>query len=392
MNTTAVRERFTAPPSLRSAWLMSRACRPGSESPMSPSISALGTRAATESITTTSTAPERTRISVISSPCSPVSGWETSRLSMSTPSFLAYSTSSACSASMYARAPPCRCAFATTCSASVVLPLDSGPKISVTRPRGMPPMPIAASRLIAPVGTTSTRTRGASAPMRMIEPLPQVFSICVMARFSALRRSSESFGTAGGVSRFSAIRILDMVAGLLVRPEYIPKPDLPPAGTKRVFQVLQLIVLQPDAVEAVDVPGLPMPVDPAPGDLHHLTPLLTRHRLERRPEPLPAPHLHFEEHDQSAAAGDEVDFGAPHPEAVRHDVPPLRLQVGDRLLLTGEAIVVPLVRPRRGVAAQTASHACELTARRRSVVTNRAHDPPFFMRHRDVRHQTSAEV
>src|SRR6266496_3168733 len=371
MKTTAVCERLIAPASFRNAWLMSRAWRPGSESPISPSISAFGTRAATESTTTTSTAPDRTRISVISSACSPVSGWETSRLSMSTPSFFAYSTSSACSASMYAAAPPRRWALPTTCSASVVLPLDSGPKISVTRPRGMPPMPIAASRLIAPVGTTSTRTRGASAPMRMIEPLPQVFSICVMARFSALRRSSESLGTEGGVSRFSAgIRILDMVAGLLVRPEYIPKPDLPPAGTKRVFQMLQLVVLQPDAVEAVDVPGLPMPVDPAPGDLHHLAPLLTRHRLERRPEPLPAPHLHFEERDQPAAAGDEVDFGAPHPEAVGHDVPPLRLQVGDRLLLTGEAILVALVRPRRGVAAQTASHGRKLTARPPGVVTN----------------------
>ena len=34
--------------SLRSAWLIRRACRPGSESPISPSSSARGTRAATE--------------------------------------------------------------------------------------------------------------------------------------------------------------------------------------------------------------------------------------------------------------------------------------------------------------------------------------------------------
>jgi hypothetical protein len=58
-------------------------------SPISPSISAFGTSAATESITTRSTAPERTRISTISRACSPVSGWETSRFSTSTPSFLA---------------------------------------------------------------------------------------------------------------------------------------------------------------------------------------------------------------------------------------------------------------------------------------------------------------
>ena len=62
---------------------------------------------------------------------------------MSTPSFLAYSASSACSASMNAAMPPARCASAMTCSASVVLPDDSGPKTSTTRPRGKPPMPMA---------------------------------------------------------------------------------------------------------------------------------------------------------------------------------------------------------------------------------------------------------
>ena len=77
--------RFSVPASLRSAWLISRACRPTWVSPISPSISAFGVSAATESIATTSSAPERMRSSVISSACSPVSGWETRRLSMSTP-------------------------------------------------------------------------------------------------------------------------------------------------------------------------------------------------------------------------------------------------------------------------------------------------------------------
>jgi hypothetical protein len=57
------------------------------------------------------------------------------------------------------------------------------------RPRGMPPTPIAASRLIAPVGIDSTFTFW-SAPMRMIDPLPQFFSICAMASPSAFFRSS----------------------------------------------------------------------------------------------------------------------------------------------------------------------------------------------------------
>ena len=85
MNTTAVFDRAMPPVNLRSAWLISRACRPMCESPMSPSISAFGTSAATESMTTTSTAPERTRISQISSACSPVSGCEISSASTSTP-------------------------------------------------------------------------------------------------------------------------------------------------------------------------------------------------------------------------------------------------------------------------------------------------------------------
>ena len=65
-----------APVSLRRACDIRRACRPTWESPISPSISARGTSAATESITTTSTAPVRTSVSAISSACSPVSGWE----------------------------------------------------------------------------------------------------------------------------------------------------------------------------------------------------------------------------------------------------------------------------------------------------------------------------
>ena len=49
-----------APVSFRMAWLISLAWRPTCESPISPSISARGIRAATESMTTTSTAFDRT--------------------------------------------------------------------------------------------------------------------------------------------------------------------------------------------------------------------------------------------------------------------------------------------------------------------------------------------
>ncbi|MNY52808.1 hypothetical protein D3C86_1885150 [compost metagenome] len=74
---------------LRNAWLMSRAWRPTWESPISPSISARGTRAATESMTTMSSEPEPTNMSMISRACSPVSGWETRSASVSTPSLAA---------------------------------------------------------------------------------------------------------------------------------------------------------------------------------------------------------------------------------------------------------------------------------------------------------------
>ena len=87
-------------------------------SPISPSISACGARAATESTTTTSIAPERTSASVISSACSPVSGWETSMRVDVHAERLRHSTgSSACSASIKATSPPHLLRLARRCAA-----------------------------------------------------------------------------------------------------------------------------------------------------------------------------------------------------------------------------------------------------------------------------------
>ena len=69
--------------SFRNACDINRACKAHLESPMSPSISAFGVKAATESITIISIAPERINESVISSACSPLSGWEIKRFSIS---------------------------------------------------------------------------------------------------------------------------------------------------------------------------------------------------------------------------------------------------------------------------------------------------------------------
>ena len=71
--------------SLRRALLIRRACMPTALSPISPSISARGVRAATLSTTRMSMAPERIRLSAISRACSPLSGWLISRFSVSTP-------------------------------------------------------------------------------------------------------------------------------------------------------------------------------------------------------------------------------------------------------------------------------------------------------------------
>ena len=74
MKISSVLEFLRLPASLRIAWLIIRAAKPTCESPISPSISAFGVNAATESTTITSTAPERDNASQISSACSPVSG------------------------------------------------------------------------------------------------------------------------------------------------------------------------------------------------------------------------------------------------------------------------------------------------------------------------------
>ena len=162
---------LTTPASFLSAWLIRRATTPTLLSPISPSSSLRGSSAATESMTTTSSAPERTSCSVISSACSPVSGWEMSSSSMLTPRARAYAGSSACSTSMYAASPPFFCALATMCSARVVLPQLSGPYISTMRPRGTPPMPSARSSESEPVEMASTFT-GMSSPRRIMAPLP----------------------------------------------------------------------------------------------------------------------------------------------------------------------------------------------------------------------------
>ena len=157
--------------SLRSAALINRACAPTVASPISPSSSALVTRAATESSTITSSELDRMSVSQMRSASSPELGCETSKSSRSTPSLRAYCGSSACSTSIKAARPPRLCACAITVSVSVVFPDPSGPKTSTTLPRGNPPTPSARSIRMLPVGITSMSTI-LSSPRRMIAPSP----------------------------------------------------------------------------------------------------------------------------------------------------------------------------------------------------------------------------
>src|SRR5437899_7396536 len=244
--------------------------------------------------------------------------------------------------------------------ASVVLPLDSSPKISLTRPRGIPPIPMAASRLIAPVEMPLTRTCGASAPIRMMEPLPQVFSICVMARLSALRRSSEIL--VGCWVGWCAMIDLDMGGeppGM--RPEYIPKPISPPSRTEGVLQVLYLVVNNADTVKAIDVGLAPKPIHPDARHLHDLSPFPSRHRFERTAQPLSAADLHFDEGDETTAPGDEIDLDSTKPKPMRHDFPATALKIANRLFFTGQPSPIARVNPIRRIAVNPARHGDKLS-------------------------------
>ena len=71
VNRHSVWVRLSVPASLRIAWDIIRAWSPTDWSPIWPSSSERGVRAATESTATTSTAPERISVSTISRACSP---------------------------------------------------------------------------------------------------------------------------------------------------------------------------------------------------------------------------------------------------------------------------------------------------------------------------------
>src|SRR6056297_133674 len=91
---------------------------------------------------------------------------------------------------MNAAVPPAFWASAMMCRAWVVFPEDSGPKISMTRPRGIPPMPRAISRLMEPVDMVAMDW-WASSDRRMTAPCPNLRSMEVRAVSRASLRNSS---------------------------------------------------------------------------------------------------------------------------------------------------------------------------------------------------------
>ncbi|EKD22892.1 MAG: hypothetical protein ACD_83C00205G0001 [uncultured bacterium] len=77
--------------------------------------------------------------------------------------------------------------------AKLVFPEDSGPNISIMRPLGTPP-PKARSSEMMPVGIIST-LETLSAPILIIAPLPNCFSIDCKAILKASFRPSPSLIT-----------------------------------------------------------------------------------------------------------------------------------------------------------------------------------------------------
>ncbi|MNN36153.1 hypothetical protein D3C81_1500370 [compost metagenome] len=77
----------------------------------------------------------------------------------------------------------------------MVLPEDSGPNTSITRPTGRPPMPSAMSSPSEPVETLSISFTKPPLPSFITEPLPKARSICAIAASRARCFSPSSLPT-----------------------------------------------------------------------------------------------------------------------------------------------------------------------------------------------------
>jgi len=254
---------------------------------------------------------------------------------MFTPSFLAYSTSSRARRRCRPRPrpgaapPPPRAGRG--CLAARFRPEDLGHP-----PRGMPPTPMAASRLMAPVGIASTRTR-VSAAHPHDRALPQVF---FDLRNGEVERPCGVVGSCWSLAFRLPWCSSTWYGPLSMRPEYTPKPAQRQAGAEGVFQVLELAVAQADGVEAVDVAGLPeavhQPGRPAPAPAA-FSPVIASMGAARTRRPSA---LHFHERHHAAAPRHDVDLDPPILKRWATTVHPWVRRYCDRLLFSREPALV----------------------------------------------------
>src|ERR1700710_1268623 len=111
---------------------------------------------------------------------------------------------------MKAQTPPRAWAWAMMWLTRVVLPEDSGPKISTMRPGGAPPMPSARSSAREPVGIASTLTVPLS-PRRISEPSPNSWRMPLTALSSAASLAFASLAETSFKFLLSAISITSML-------------------------------------------------------------------------------------------------------------------------------------------------------------------------------------
>src|SRR5262245_51152854 len=178
---------------------------------------------------------------------------------------------------MNAHTPPWLWAWAMMWLTSVVFPEDSGPKISMMRPRGTPPIPSARSSASAPVGIDSTLTVPLS-PRRISEPWPKSRSICVTAASSAASLALASLAEASFKFTFlSAIWITSL-------PPACGQLDMGQRDVSRTpWLEFRTLERHPDAKEGLQ--ELPRQCSGAPGN-GHWAPPLAAHPSDRyvRPE------------------------------------------------------------------------------------------------------------
>ena len=158
---------------------------------------------------------------------------------------------------MKAQTPPRAWAWAMMWLTSVVLPEDSGPKISTMRPRGTPPMPSARSSARAPVGIASTLTVPLS-PSRISEPSPNSFLMPLTALSSAASLAFASFAETSFKPFKPFMPVLLSAISITSLPPWSGQLDLGQRDVSRTRRLeFRTVEGDPDAIDG-DGPAHPL--------------------------------------------------------------------------------------------------------------------------------------